>query len=90
MRFILENTTCQTILLDLYLPDGDGIDLIEEVKELQTDVPIIIITAHGSIEKAVEAMQKGAYDFCPKPLELNRLKVSVKNALESLREENSR
>ncbi len=83
LRNTLNHLEFDLLLLDIYLPDGNGIDLLEEVHEGLPDVPVIIITAHGSIEKAVEAMRKGAYDFCPKPIDFNRINVSVKNALES-------
>lgn len=82
MREALHKEEFPLILLDLNLPDADGLDLIEEIQKENPDVAIIIITAYGSIEKSVEAMRKGAYDFCTKPVELNRLSVSVSNALE--------
>lgn len=82
LRTALKEEDFQALLLDINLPDGDGIDLIHEVREIDPDLPIIMITAHGSIEKAVEAMRKGAYDFCPKPIDFTRLPVSVKNAIE--------
>jgi two-component system, repressor protein LuxO len=78
----LRSEEFQTLLLDMHLPDGNGIELIKEVHEIDPDLPIIMITAHSSIEKAVEAMRQGAYDFCPKPIDMNRLPVSVNNALE--------
>ncbi|MFB3789055.1 MAG: sigma-54-dependent transcriptional regulator [bacterium] len=70
------------LLLDILLPDANGIDLIPEILETVPDLPIIIITAFGSIERVVEAMQRGAFDFFSKPVEDNRLKVSVKNAVQ--------
>lgn len=82
MRELFSQKEYHVILLDLLLPDADGLRLIEELREKQPDQAIIIITAYGSIEKSVEAMRKGAYDFCTKPIELNRLSVSVANAIE--------
>jgi DNA-binding NtrC family response regulator len=82
LRTALTEEDFHAILLDVQLPDGDGIDLLDEVKQLTPSSPIIMITAHRSVEKAVEAMRKGAYDYCPKPIDLNRLTVSVKNALD--------
>ena len=82
LRVALKEEDFQVLLLDINLPDGDGIDLISEVHEIDPDLPIIMITAHGSIEKAVEAMRRGAYDFCTKPIDFTRLPVSVKNAAE--------
>ncbi|MDX9754390.1 MAG: response regulator, partial [bacterium] len=77
MRESLGQREYPLILLDLNLPDADGLDLIEETKTTNPDIAIIIITAYGSIEKSVQAMRLGAYDFCTKPIELNRLDVSV-------------
>ncbi|MBI1387266.1 MAG: response regulator [bacterium] len=82
LRVALTEDDFHALLLDINLPDGDGIELIEEVKETAPSTPVIMITAHSSVERAVEAMRRGAYDFCPKPIELNRLTVSVKNAIE--------
>ncbi|MBD3267184.1 response regulator [bacterium] len=82
LREALKHREFNTLLLDLNLPDGDGLELIPEVRESDPNLPIIMITAHGSIEKAVEAMRRGAYDFCPKPIDFNRLSVSVNNAIE--------
>ncbi|SHO57470.1 Regulatory protein LuxO [Vibrio quintilis] len=69
------------ILLDLRLPDMTGMDVLREVKVIYPDVPVIFMTAHGSIETAVEAMRHGAQDFLIKPCEANRLRVTVNNAI---------
>ncbi|RJP30104.1 MAG: sigma-54-dependent Fis family transcriptional regulator [Candidatus Omnitrophota bacterium] len=82
LRETLQRREFDLLLLDIYLPDGNGIELIDEIHESLPDLPIIIITAYGSIECAVDAMRKGAYDFCPKPIDFNRINVSVKNALD--------
>jgi len=73
---------CDIILLDVQLPDGYGPHLLDEVSSLFNKPLIIIITAHGDIEMAVEAMKKGAHDFLTKPIELSQLKQSVKRAEE--------
>ncbi len=83
LRRALQDEDYQTLLLDMQLPDGDGIALIEELREIEPDLPVIMISAHGSVERAVDAMRLGAYDFCSKPIDFNRLMVSVKNAIES-------
>ncbi|MGC9328650.1 MAG: sigma-54-dependent transcriptional regulator, partial [Candidatus Hinthialibacter sp.] len=70
------------VFLDIYLPDGNGIELIPEIQRTLPNIPIIMITGDGRIETVVEAMQAGAADYCPKPLELPRLKVIAKNAVE--------
>lgn len=73
--------TPDLILLDLRLPDMTGMDVLHAVKEKNPDVPVIFMTAHGSIDTAVEAMRHGAQDFLIKPCEADRLRVTVNNAL---------
>ncbi len=73
------------ILLDLLLPDGNGGDMIAEFIRKDPDVKIIVITANGSINRAVSAMRDGAFDFLVKPFDENRLIGAVKNAEETLR-----
>ncbi|GLQ72981.1 quorum-sensing sigma-54 dependent transcriptional regulator LuxO [Vibrio penaeicida] len=77
----LEKRTPDLILLDLRLPDMTGMDVLSSVKSNYPDVPVIFMTAHGSIDTAVEAMRKGAQDFLIKPCEADRLRVPVNNAL---------
>ncbi len=69
------------ILLDLRLPDMTGMDVLHAVKQKSPNVPIIFMTAHGSIDTAVEAMRYGAQDFLIKPCEADRLRVTVNNAI---------
>lgn len=85
MRQHLVDNEFQLIVLDIHLPDGDGLELIKEIQLESPHIPIIMITAQSSVEVAVDAMRSGAYDFCTKPIDINRLNVSVKNALESYR-----
>ncbi len=70
------------ILCDIKMPRMDGIEVIEKLMEICPEVPIIMISGHANIETAVEALKKGAYDFIEKPLDLNRLLVTIRNALE--------
>ncbi|SEG27096.1 quorum-sensing sigma-54 dependent transcriptional regulator LuxO [Vibrio hangzhouensis] len=77
----LAHRTPDLILLDLRLPDMTGMDVLDAVKSLNPDVPVIFMTAHGSIDIAVDAMQHGAQDFLIKPCEADRLRVTVTNAL---------
>ncbi|MBN1119134.1 MAG: sigma-54-dependent Fis family transcriptional regulator [Bacteroidales bacterium] len=70
------------VLCDIKMPEMDGIEVLEKITELNNDVPVVMISGHGNIETAVESIKKGAYDFISKPLDLNRLLVTVKNALE--------
>ena len=70
-------------LMDLRLPDGSGIDLLKEFRALQSDLLVIMMTAFGSIESAVEAMRLGAYDYVNKPFKSREIEVIVKLALET-------
>jgi len=81
-RALEQNDDFDAVLLDYELPDGDGISLIKEIADTNGGLPVILITAYGSIERAVDAMRAGAYDFGVKPIDWNRLLVSVKNAVE--------
>ena len=65
------------------MPGVSGIVLLEKLKEDEFESPIIIMSAHGNIETAVECIKKGAFDFLEKPLDLNRLLVSTRNALDN-------
>lgn len=70
------------VLCDIKMPKKDGLEVLSEVVEKGIDVPIVMISGHGNIETAVEAIKKGAYDFIQKPLDLNRTLVTLRNALE--------
>lgn len=70
------------VLLDLNLPDMDGMEILKYIHEKQLPCPVVIITAHGSVDKAVDAMRYGAFDFLEKPFKAARLLVTVRNALE--------
>jgi two-component system repressor protein LuxO len=73
------------VLLDLELPDGNGLELIETARAAGHDPAFIVITAHGSVNAAVEAMRAGAHDFLVKPFNADRLLTTLKNALERRR-----
>lgn len=70
------------VLCDIKMPILDGLDVLEQVKQLERVPQFIMISAHGTIETAVEATKKGAFDFIPKPPDLNRLLLTVRNALD--------
>jgi two-component system nitrogen regulation response regulator NtrX len=70
------------VLCDIKMPKIDGIEFLEKAKELNHDVPIIMISGHGTIETAVEAVKKGAYDYISKPPDLNRLLITIRNAMD--------
>jgi DNA-binding NtrC family response regulator len=69
-------------LCDIKMPKLDGIEVLENAQEIDPELPFIMISAHGSIETAVDAVKKGAYDFIQKPPDLNRLLITVRNALD--------
>ncbi|NOX72727.1 MAG: sigma-54-dependent Fis family transcriptional regulator [Alphaproteobacteria bacterium] len=75
----------KVVLLDLKLPDRDGLDLMDDLIELAPDVRVIVITANGSINKAVQAMRGGAFEFLVKPFDENRLIQVIENAINLLR-----
>ena len=70
------------VLCDIKMPKLDGIEFLQKAGEISPDVPIIMISGHGNIETAVEAVKKGAYDFISKPPDLNRLLITIRNAME--------
>src|SRR4249919_2743729 len=70
------------ILCDIKMPKIDGIEFLERAKESNVDVPVIMISGHGTIETAVEAVKKGAYDYISKPPDLNRLLITIRNAMD--------
>lgn len=78
---VLEERDYDLVLTDLKLPDGTGMQILERSKSLQPATPVVMITGHGSIENAVEATRLGAYEYLTKPVDLNRLRVIVTNAL---------
>ncbi|WP_169053241.1 sigma-54-dependent transcriptional regulator [Falsirhodobacter xinxiangensis] len=77
-RFL--DTNPMVVLLDLVLPDGDGLDLMQEMLRLSPDVRVVVITANGSITRAVEAMRAGAHEFLVKPFDEQRFLGAVENA----------
>ncbi len=72
------------ILCDIKMPQMDGIEVLENIQKT-TDAPVVMISGHGTIETAVEAIRKGAYDFIAKPLDLNRLLITLRNAMDKSR-----
>jgi DNA-binding NtrC family response regulator len=70
------------ILLDIKMPKMDGMDALERLHILVPDIPVIMISGHGTIETAVEAVRKGAFDFISKPPDLNRLLITIRNAMD--------
>ena len=69
------------IVLDVWMPDGDGIGFIDLLKEISPDSVVVVITGHGNVDMAVKAIKKGAYDFIEKPFSMDRLLLTVKHAV---------
>ncbi|MBW2441237.1 MAG: sigma-54-dependent Fis family transcriptional regulator [Deltaproteobacteria bacterium] len=78
---IQKSSDLDLILTDMKMPGMDGIELLENIKALDPDLPVIMMTAHGTVDKAVEAMQKGAYSYILKPFDNERLTIYVKKAV---------
>ena len=77
----LEKNEYQVIFSDIKMPQMDGIELLQKIKEKEIESPVIMISGHGNIETAVDFIKKGAYDFIETPIDLNRLLIVVRNAL---------
>ncbi len=77
---ILESAEVDLVLTDMKMPGMDGIELLTRIKEIDPDLPVIMMTAHGTVEKAVEAMQLGAYTYLLKPFDNDRMVIYVKKA----------
>ena len=69
LRRLIVERRYDALLLDMMLPDGNGIELLEGIRTSHPDLPVILITAFGTIDHAVDAMKKGAFDFLPKPVD---------------------
>ncbi|HEX7413361.1 MAG TPA: response regulator, partial [Bacteroidia bacterium] len=70
------------VLCDVKMPKLDGLELLQKLTSIGSEVPLVMMSGHGNIETAVEAVKKGAYDFLTKPVDLNRLLVTLRNALD--------
>jgi DNA-binding NtrC family response regulator len=83
---------CDVVVSDIRMPGKTGIDLLGQIRELRPDTPVVLMTAFGSIDSAVEAMQAGAFDYVTKPFKRDALLVTVERAFErrALEEENRR
>ncbi|MEP6617399.1 MAG: sigma-54 dependent transcriptional regulator [Ginsengibacter sp.] len=74
--------TYDLVLCDIKMPKLDGIEFLEKAREINNDVPIIVISGHGNIDTAVEAVKKGAFDYISKPPDLNRMLITLRNAMD--------
>jgi two-component system nitrogen regulation response regulator NtrX len=88
---LLRDAIYDVVLLDIWLPDRDGLDMLVEIKQMESSPEVVIISGHGTIEAAVKATKLGAYDFLEKPLSLERTLLVLKNATQArkLREDNA-
>jgi DNA-binding NtrC family response regulator len=88
----LAEESVDLVITDLRMPEMDGIQFLEAVHRTRSELPVVVLTAHGSIEVAVEAIQKGAFDFLTKPIEVAEIEHTISRALKmaSLVEENQR
>ena len=85
LRVIMEEVSVDCVLADMKMPGMDGMELLRNIRKKEDSLPVIIMTAYGAIETAVEAMKEGAYDFITKPFEEERLLHTVRRALEHQR-----
>lgn len=79
---LIQKEKYDVVLCDIKMPKMDGIELLDRIILLSSDIPVVMISGHGTIETAVEAVKKGAFDFIAKPLDLNRLLVTIRNAMD--------
>src|ERR1700741_5057135 len=77
-----KDKTFDLVLCDIKMPKLDGIEFLQKAGEVNPDIPIIMISGHGNIETAVEAVKKGAFDYISKPPDLNRLLITIRNAMD--------
>ncbi len=80
-RRCLKEQSIDICLTDMRLPDGNGLELVQHIQQHYPNIPVAMITAHGSIESAIKALKSGAFDFITKPVQLSNLRNIVKNAL---------
>jgi DNA-binding NtrC family response regulator len=78
----LKRNDYDIIILDIKMPKMDGMETLERIQKLKPDIPVLMISGHGTIDTAVDAVKKGAYDFIQKPPDLNRLLITLRNALD--------
>ncbi len=78
----IKENTYDLVLCDIKMPKKDGMEVLEESMAINADLPFVMISGHGNVETAVEAVKKGAFDFISKPPDLNRLLITLRNALE--------
>lgn len=79
---IFRTNRYDAVFLDIKMPKMDGLEVLDQLSQINSEVPVIMISGHGTIDTAVESIKKGAFDFIEKPLDLNRLLVTLRNAMD--------
>jgi DNA-binding NtrC family response regulator len=79
---VAESNNFDVIFCDIKMPEMDGVEILDKLQEKHPEIPVIMISGHGTIDAVVECIKKGAYDFIEKPLDLNRVLISLRNATE--------
>jgi len=79
---LIKSVDFDVILCDIKMPGMDGLEVLQKIEELKPDTPVVMISGHGNIDTAVESIKKGAYDFIEKPLDLNRMLITIRNAMD--------
>lgn len=79
---LFKKQSFDVVLCDIKMPKIDGMQFLEESREINPDVPVIMVSGHGNIDTAVEAVKKGAFDYIAKPPDLNRILITIRNALD--------
>ena len=80
----LKQKKFDVVIMDIKMPKLDGIEALERIIEIQPDLPVIMISGHVDVDQAIMTVRKGAFDFIQKPLDLNRLLITVRNALDKV------
>ncbi len=78
----IKGNSFDVVLCDIKMPGMDGIEVLEQLVQISPDTPVVMISGHGNIDTAVESIKKGAFDYIEKPLDLNRLLITIRNAMD--------
>ncbi|MDP2993223.1 MAG: sigma-54 dependent transcriptional regulator, partial [Deltaproteobacteria bacterium] len=79
---IFKESDLDLVLTDMKMPNMDGIELLENIRSVNSEIPVIVMTAYATVEKAVKAMKKGAFDYVTKPFQNEELKIAVRKAID--------
>ena len=82
-RKSFERSSYDLVLCDILMPDGNGLDILKEIKAVDNNAAVIMMTAYTSTKSAIEAMKLGAYDYISKPFDVEELKIVAKKALQT-------